>query len=523
MKDMISSASNASSSLDPLPTKIVKSSLDILLSFITLLINCSLSAGKVPSIFKTAIVTPLIKKHNLDKNIFKNYRPVSNLSFISKLIEKAVSLQLRDHFLENDFFEKFQSAYRTGHSTETALLRVLNDLLIAVDQGQVVILLLLDLSAAFDTIDHSILFFILHSMFGVSGTVLEWIKSYLSNRSQSVRVDQTTSAPSSLKYGVPQGSILGPLLFCIYMIPLAQIIRRHNMRLHIYADDTQLYCTFKPKAMNTREEAVKSAELCVDDIRSWMSAAKLKLNTDKTELLVVSSTHAKQFVEDFALRVGDTLVSSSESCRNLGVIFDRCLNMRKHVANVCRSSYFHLRSIGSIRKYLTEEACAQLLHAFVTSKLDYCNSLLVNLPSVLLSKIQRVQNTAARILTLSRRSDHITPVLIRLHWLPIRLRIHYKFLLLIYKCLQTGEPAYLCELLVPYTPSRSLRSSNQGLLKPVRHRLQTYGNRAFEVNAPVLWNNLPLDIRCTETLLAYKSKLKTYLFTCFTKSPSNFM
>ena len=240
---MISASSNASCALDPVPTTLIKSTYsDVLLTFMCNLINKSLLDGVFPSSMKSAQVIPLIKKASLDRNIYKNYRPVSNLSFVSKLIEKTVAAQLTDHLKKNEFFEQFQSAYKSGHSTDTALLRVMNDVLLAADNGLIVILLLLDLSAAFDTIDHAILLALLKEHFGVDGTVLDWLSSYLTDRSQSVQINMTSSTPSSLRNGVPQGSILGPLLFCVYMTPLGKIIRKYNMCLHIYADDTQLYC-----------------------------------------------------------------------------------------------------------------------------------------------------------------------------------------------------------------------------------------------------------------------------------------
>ena len=182
------------------------------------------------------------------KEIFRPWSEATwlliNLAFVSKLIEKAVAAQLNDHLLENNLMEEFQSAYRKGHSTETALLRVQSDILHGIDQGKAAYLILLDLSAGFDTIDHEILLKYMEAHLGIGGTVLNWFRSYLCNRKQSVVIDGVASQPSTLKYGVPQGSVLGPVLFCICMLPLSKIIKSHNMALHIYADDTQMYCFF---------------------------------------------------------------------------------------------------------------------------------------------------------------------------------------------------------------------------------------------------------------------------------------
>ena len=188
-----------------------------------------------------AYVTPLQKKLSLDRNILKKYRPVSNLSFISKLIEKVVVKQLNEFISQERLLNINQSPYKSSHSTETALLNIQNDIALSVDSGKAVVLTLLDLSAAFDTIDHSLLYDCLHDWFGLDGAVLSWIKSYLSNRKQKIKIGDSFSEAVILPFGVPQGSVLGPLLFTLYTSPLSQVISKFNVIHHLYADDTQIY------------------------------------------------------------------------------------------------------------------------------------------------------------------------------------------------------------------------------------------------------------------------------------------
>uniref|UniRef100_UPI003AF53422 reverse transcriptase domain-containing protein n=1 Tax=Thiolapillus sp. TaxID=2017437 RepID=UPI003AF53422 len=216
VKNLILKSAPKTCQLDPIPTPLLVECLDTLLPSLTALVNSSLSSGVFPEVFKTALVTPLLKKKSLDQNELKNYRPVSNLSFVSKIIEKLVLSQLSDHLSANSLYNRFQSAYRPGHSTETALLKIVNDLLLALDDGNVSLLALLDLSAAFDTIDHSILLHRLHHDFGIQGTALDWFSSYLTNRTQSVSIHCYTSEPAPISFGVPQGSVLGPVLFVLY-------------------------------------------------------------------------------------------------------------------------------------------------------------------------------------------------------------------------------------------------------------------------------------------------------------------
>ena len=509
--EIIKKSSNATCLLDPIPTGLLRDLLPVLSPIIADIVNGSLTAGVFPSELKSAIVKPLLKKSTLDPEVLKNFRPVSNLSFISKVIEKVVASRLLDHMVGNDLLEPFQSAYRSGHSTETALLRVHNDIVNAVDQGKGVCLILLDLSAAFDTVDHDILLDFLKNHIGLDGSVLALFRSYLSGRSQCVSVAGVLSELSELVFGVPQGSVLGPIEFCIYTIPLGAIMRHYNVSYHIHADDTQLYLSFD---LNSPSEALDSITKCISDIRSWMIGNKLKINDDKTEFLVITSSRSK-LSEEPQITIGQTNIVPAKSCRSLGVMFDQHMLMDAHISYVCRSTHFHLRNIGAIRDLLPCSAVEQLIHSLVTSRLDYCNSLLYGVPAYKLARIQRMQNIAARIVSRCSRTDHITPVLKALHWLPVKFRVLFKLLLLTYRCVYGLAPSYLSSLVVPRTYRYLPRIQNQRLLQVPVVRLKSYGHRSFTFSAPTEWNKLPVEIRIAPTLLSFKSKLKTYLYQLY--------
>ena len=186
--------------------------------------------------------------------------------------------------------------------------------------------------------------------------------------------------------------------------------------------------------------------------------------------------------------------------------------MTDHVKSMCKSAYLNLRNIACARRYLTEEATTTLVHSLVISKLDCLNALLYGLPDSLIKRLQLLQNNAARLIRRKKKNDHITPLLCDLHWLPVKQRIKYKLILLTFKCLHGKAPKYLSDLLETYQPARSLRSSTQCLLKEKPSRLKSYGDRAFSVAAPRLWNNLPVDLRESNSLETFKRKLKTHLF-----------
>ncbi len=496
--------------LDPLPTSLLSHCIDDLLPHFVSIINNSLHSATFPSSFKDAIVKPLLKKPSLDPDNLKNYRPVSNLQFLSKLTEKVVLRQLIIHLQANNLFYANQSAYRAGHSTETALLKITNDLLNALDNNQVSLLSLLDLSAAFDTVDHSILLNRLHS-FGISGCVLAWFGSYLSNRTQTVSINGCKSLPAPLKYGVPQGSVLGPVLFILYTQQLSSLILEHQLCHHSFSDDNQLYKSFQ---ISQLQQAVVDTQACVSDIQSWMFHNKLQLNSDKTEIIFINSQHNQisgLFPQSVNLNGADIIPSAS--VRNLGVILDRNLSFQQQVSKTCQLCYFELRRISSIRRYLTEDALKTLVCAFVLSRIDYCNSLLTGCPQNLIFRLQKVQNNAARLIVRPSKFAHISPILLSLHWLPVEKRIQYKILLLTFKALNGYGPSYLSDLLQYYTPSRQLRSSSDTCLLCIpRFHRKSFGQRSFACQAPTLWNKLPQSLRYSDSLSAFKSSLKTFLF-----------
>ena len=248
-------------------------------------------------------------------------------------------------------------------------------------------------------------------------------------------------------------------------------------------------------------------ETCVREIDSWMVSNKLKLNGDKTELLIINARHHPCPPIDH-IDVSKFKIQPSETVSNIGVTFDRHMSLDQHVTNICKACFFHLRNIAKIRDYLSTADTETL----VSSKLDSCNSLLYGLPKSTIDRLQKVQNSAARLITRNKKFDHITPVMKELHWLPINQRIVYKILLITYKALNRCAPSYIGDMLQPLKSTMNLRSSMKGFLAVPPIRLVNYGQRSFSYAAPKLWNELPDTVRHSESLLVFKTKLKTYLF-----------
>ena len=272
MKDIISITKKTHCERDPFPIRDVKEqrNLDKLTVVLHRITNLSLENGIFPKTEKEASVRPTLKSGKDQQNI-ESYRPISNLSFLGKVIETVAKKQLTAHMEKLNVLPEDQSAYREFHSTETALCGIVSDLLEYMDEGKCAILILLDLSAAFDTVDHELLIDDLMYI-GVEGVALEWFKSYLENRSYHVIINGTKSEKRTLHRGVPQGSVLGPVLFSIYTIELAWILNHHRVQFKMFADDTQLYFV-----INNVEDTITTLNDLVCDIKQWMAKKKLKI------------------------------------------------------------------------------------------------------------------------------------------------------------------------------------------------------------------------------------------------------
>ena len=438
VKKLIMSLPSKSCTLDPIPTWLLKRCLVPLLPVLVSIVNKSLELGHVPPVFKSAIVKPLLKKPSLDKDVLSNYRPVSNLSYLSKLIERIVASRLKAHMSEHGLFDADQSGYRQFHSTETVLLKVTDDILTALDDGKETLLVLLDLSAAFDTVDHDILMDRLHSCIGLRCQALQWFSSYIHGRSFAVFLNGTSSDSITLEYGVPQGSVLGPILFTIYTLPLGDLMRSHDVPFKLFADDNQLVNSFWCGDPILGPATVCQTEDCIDDVGEWLHENKLALNAPKTDFMDITSSRRSGSTP--AIAVGGVSVPSSECVRDLGVWFDKHMTMESHIGRVCKSAGFALHQIGRLRKFLDRTSAERLVNALIFSRLDGNNGLLFGLPEKTIARLQRIQNAAARMVCRKRKRDHITSSLKSLHWLPVKSRIDFKILLICYKALHGFAP-----------------------------------------------------------------------------------
>ena len=394
-----------------------------------------------------------------------------------------------------------------------ALIRIKADIDMMLNEGDSVLLVFLDLSAAFDTVDHDILMTRLEEEVGLQGTALNWIRSYLTGRTQAVHINSSKSNEVGLSVGVPQGSVLGPLLFLIYLLPLRRIIAAFNILRHGFADDAQLYNRLTLNDTAKCKQQVTNMENCLSKVRRWMRANQLKLNDSKTEVMVVTKKTQLALAKNITITIGESTISPTPVAGNLGAKLDQLMSMEPQVNAVTRKMYYNIRRISKIKHHLTSETCAKVINATVTSHLDYHNGLLLGLPSTALRKLQVAQNNAARLLTGAKYRDHIKPVLYHLHWLPVRQRITFKVMVIIHKTLHTPTaPNYLKQLICVYQPRRTLRSASDPWKLGVPRSSNKYGDRSLQVLGAKLWNDLPADLRAPMSQATFKKQLKTVLF-----------
>jgi hypothetical protein len=485
---------------DILPLRFLRNS-RIFSSVAASMCNTSLQTAEYPNVLKHAVIVPVPKKFNNSLDDLSNYRPISNLKLMSKLLERLVASRITQQLEDARFLHPNQSSYRRKYSTETATLQVYSEWSEALDQGNVVIVASLDVSAAFDTVSHRILLYRL-TQAGIIGRARDWIKSYLSGRTATVLYGDQRSSTFSVPYGVPQGSVLGPLLFNIYMSDLARLLEAKinsvtspSFNFHIYADDVLLY------VICTKELIVATMVFLsqvIDFVSKWMNENCLQLNMAKTELFLIRSPRQTVQTDDIFIKIYNTTValSGKRTIKWLGVEFDQHLKMDAFIAEKCKKCFQVLRMLRSIRKKLSWSTTLLLTNALVFSRLDYCSSLLNNVDCTEIQRLDRIIKLAARIITGTKRYQHITPALQKLQWLDASKRAKMKMARLVFAAIHLNLPPALNTAIIKYEPLRQLRSSEKQVttlvLGTCRRRI---GKGSFKLAGPRIWNSLNETVR----------------------------
>ena len=364
----------------------------LIIDIVTKLINKSLTEGAFSKHWKTAIICPLLKKPGTEL-IGSNYRLVRNLPFLSKVVEKIALTRFNKHRDKYQLMPGYQSAYRKNFSCETAIIKITSDILWSMELKKITSLTCIDLSAAFDTVDHGILLNVLQNKFGISGNALSWFKSYLQPRFCRVNIHNANLEDKEMLFLVPQGSCVGPVLYSAYASTLQEVV---PLDLHGYANDHGLKTNFT-SVPECEAKAIADTEKCLTDIKTWMDHNRLHMNYAKTEFILFGSRQQLQKCTTKSLSANGEEISHSNCSKYLGTWMDQVLSFRQHIINKCRVAMLNIQQIKLIRNILNEDTTHTLVLSLIMSHLDYCNAIFYGLPEVDLKRLQRVQNVAAKL------------------------------------------------------------------------------------------------------------------------------
>ena len=411
-------------------------------------------------------------------------------------------MRLEEHLTRNNLHAPHQFGYKKDHSTEALLLKIVNNLLMWCDENLASVVLLLDLSAAFDTVDHQKLLDILQYDYGITGSAYNWFESFLIGRTFKIKIGDSYSEETLLPYGVAQGSVLGPRLFNTYTKSIHQYVEQSQFDIEGFADDHQLMKHFIPSFQ--RQVLGDGIQNCLKSIYEWMNDHFLRLNPDKTEIIVIAPPSIKKDILVGGMFLNKECIRFVDNAKNLGFTLDTGLTFETQINKLVKACFMMIRKLYSIRHFLTSSQLKLLVCSKIFSKIDYCNALYFGINATTTRKLQHTQNCAARLIIKRGCPMSLDNFFLESHWLKIRERILYKIILMVHKCIHLRAPQSLSGLLKFGDSGRTMKLCESKVNSK-------FGSRAFSHVGPKLWNLLPQVIRCQYKTDVFKKILKSYL------------
>lgn len=510
IKKHASTISSDAIGCDGISRKMINMVLIEIMPIICHIFNFSLTSKTFPNIWRFANVIPIPKVSN--PSLPSHYRPISILPFLSKILERIIHFQLTLFLTRHNILSPFQSGFRLGHSTVTALAKVFDDIRYGMDNKQVTILALLDFSNAFNNVDYDILLAVLESI-NISSDVIEWFHSYLFGRQQRISVGDRYSSYCRLSAGVPQGSVLSPLLFSIFINTVTELL---TVSFHLYADDLQIYLTTPVEKI---KEAVETININLNTILNWSQSFGLSVNAAKSQLSVIGTSKQLSKINYGNIpnvMFNGTILDYSSVVKDLGVFVDNSLSWRPQIAEISKKIFATFHSLKRWKNFLPIKTKISLVNSLMLSKLDYADACYPDLSEELTNKLDRLQNLCIRFIFGLKKFDHVSQYRLKLGWLPIKHRRNLHVVTLLYTTLFCPwSPLYLKErfsFLGNSTLHLNLRSLNDSKLNIPTCNTKSYSN-SFTVKAVRLWNALPSKIRQSPTIFAFKNRVKNYYRT----------
>ena len=494
IKGVIHSLNNSSSGWDEIPTFLVKKCVDSFIEPLTYLVNSSISEGIFPSELKLARVVPIFKSG--DPSLITNYRPISVLSFFSKVFEKVMYNHIISFMNKNDVLYDQQFGFRQKHSTQQAIIMLVDKITRSLDAGDIVISVFLDLKKAFDTVDHHILFKKLYA-YGIRGKVLKWFHSYLFNRSQYVIYDDMQSETHHVKCGVPQGSIMGPLLFIIYMNDICNVSK--FLYTILYADDTCVL--LNGKDLNN---LIQSMNTELDLLSTWLKSNKLSLNTHKTFFQLFHRARIKTN-NSVNIIVDKCVLNKVTSIKYLGVIIDHKLNWIEHISYVKNKISKGIGILYKARQFLEKRDLLNLYYSYIYPYLIYCIEIWGCAAKSHMNPLYLTQKKIIRIITFSHYISHTQPLFQDLSILPLEKLVLYRIALIMYKISNCLIPKTMSDLYITNKDIHSYDTRYKNLFRIPK------GTINYTSLSARLWNILNMKIDVHVPLSQFKSSVVNYL------------
>ena len=494
-----------STGLDNLPPRMLKIAAGVLAPSLAFLFNQSISSGIVPIEWKLARVTPIFKKGK--RQDVNNYRPISIIPAVAKVFEKIIYDQFFGYLNDNDLLVSCQSGFRSLHSTLTSLLEASNSWSVNIDNGLINGVIFVDLKKAFDTIDHKILLEKLAS-YGVDYRALKWFDSYLSDRQQKCIVNGELSGSRAVTCGVPQGSLIGPLLFLIYINDLPNCLTKALPRM--YADDTSI--SIAASSLSELELAL-NAELA--NLHEWLNVNKLSLNIAKTEFMLIGSRQRLATTIDHSLtvQIKGHEIDGVPHTKSLGVYIDQNLSWSKHVNETAKIVSSGIGALKRLRPFICEDTAILLYRALIEPYFDYCCPVWGGLSNELADKLQKLQNRAIRVITKSDYYSSADALRGKLGWDDLCTRRKKQKLKLMFKTLNDQSPEYLKVLFKPFSTDYGLRNCDNKVVLPQPRT--DFLKRSFCYSGAHLWNSLPSNVRAIRSFTNFRNEIDRQLSSSY--------